>query len=348
MSGQSSTAQSAAGAVTDAAGTELADFQELASQYGVTSMEGLGDGISSQAGTVGADTDMVAGTADEILKQFSGGTDVFGVNAAGGFGDGMSSQTGVVGQDAKTLTDKVDSELSDNDYSESGKTIGRTFGSGLSSMTDWVGEQAKGIVEKVRSYFPNSPAKEGPLSGMGWTKLKRSGTALIKHWGDGMGAAAGYVQSEASTIVDGIQNVLDTLYDYDYDNMSITPSITPVLNMDAINNVTARNLNIPYNLNMTGANLDSRYVDMNFNSSRIAQQEHRMDVVTNGLQAVSNKLSDLIDVNGAQLDAARENRIVNTYIDGYSASKRLAPGMIDAQNEYNTRMGRMRGEINKI
>jgi hypothetical protein len=188
MSGQSSTAQSAAGAVTDAAGTELADFQELASQYGVTSMEGLGDGISSQAGTVGADTDMVAGTADEILKQFSGGTDVFGVNAAGGFGDGMSSQTGVVGQDAKTLTDKVDSELSDNDYSESGKTIGRTFGSGLSSMTDWVGEQAKGIVEKVRSYFPNSPAKEGPLSGMGWTKLKRSGTALIKHWGDGMGA----------------------------------------------------------------------------------------------------------------------------------------------------------------
>lgn len=348
MSGQSSTAQSAAGAVTDAAGTELADFQELASQYGVTSMEGLGDGISSQAGTVGADTSMVAGTSNEILKQFSNKTNGIGVNAAGGFGDGMSSQTGVVGQDAKTLTDKVDSELSDNDYSESGKTIGRTFGNGISSMTDWVGEQAKGVVEKVRSYFPNSPAKEGPLSGMGWTKLKRSGTALIKHWGDGMGAAAGYVQSEASTIVDGIQNVLDTLYDYDYDNMSITPSITPVLNMDAINNATARNLSIPYNLNMTGANLDSRYADMNFNSSRIAQQEHRMDVVTNGLQAVSNKLSDLIDVNGAQLDAARENRIVNTYIDGYNANKRLAPGMIEAQNEYNTRMGRMRGEINKI
>ena len=348
MSGQSSTAQSAASAVTDAAGTELADFQELASQYGVTSMEGLGDGISSQAGAVGADTDMVVGTADEILKQFSGATDVFGVNAAGGFGDGMSSQTGVVGQDAKTLTDTVDSELSDNDYSESGKTIGRTFGSGLSSMADWVGEQARGIVEKVRGYFPSSPAKEGPFSGMGWTKLKRSGTTLIKHWGAGMGAAAGYVQSEASTIVDGIQNVLDTLYDYDYDNMSITPSITPVLNMDAINNVTARNLNIPYNLNMTGANLDSRYVDMNFNSSRIAQQEHRMDIVTNGLQAVSNKLSDLIDVNGAQLDAVRDNRIVNTYIDGYSANKRLAPGMIEAQNEYITRMGRMKGEINNI
>lgn len=50
-----------------------------------------------------------------------------------------------------------------------------------------VGSAVKSILDWVRGFFPNSPAKRGPLSGSGWTKLRQSGAAYWEQWVDGMG-----------------------------------------------------------------------------------------------------------------------------------------------------------------
>lgn len=66
----------------------------------------------------------------------------------------------------------------------SGRSLVDGFIDGMNDMLNNVKITARNIVQAVRNFFPFSPAKEGPFSGMGYTTF--SGKALVKDFAHGM------------------------------------------------------------------------------------------------------------------------------------------------------------------
>lgn len=67
-----------------------------------------------------------------------------------------------------------------------GRSLVQGFLDGLTSMWGKITDTVGGVVDFIAGFFPNSPAKRGPLSGAGWTNLKRSGGAIMDQLGIGM------------------------------------------------------------------------------------------------------------------------------------------------------------------
>lgn len=61
---------------------------------------------------------------------------------------------------------------------DSGKALIQGFIDGISGMIGAVGDAIGGVMDFVAGFFPNSPAKHGPLSGSGWRALGKSGGAI--------------------------------------------------------------------------------------------------------------------------------------------------------------------------
>ena len=60
----------------------------------------------------------------------------------------------------------------------SGRSLIQGFIDGIRSMIGAVGDAVGGVMDFVAGFFPNSPAKRGPLSGSGWRDILRSGGAI--------------------------------------------------------------------------------------------------------------------------------------------------------------------------
>lgn len=72
-----------------------------------------------------------------------------------------------------------------DDLVSSGRALMDGFIQGIKDSP--VGEAVSGVIDFARGFFPNSPAKRGPLSGSGWTSLRESGGAVMEQWTSGFG-----------------------------------------------------------------------------------------------------------------------------------------------------------------
>lgn len=79
-----------------------------------------------------------------------------------------------------------------------GRQLIAGFISGMLTKVKDAGSAAKSVLGKVKNFFPNSPAKEGPFSGAGWTHY--SGVAVMDDWAGGMVAGTGTVLSAVGTV----------------------------------------------------------------------------------------------------------------------------------------------------
>ena len=84
---------------------------------------------------------------------------------------------------------------------ESGKAILNGLGEGISAAIGSVTGIVSGAVDKIRSFFPFSPAKEGPFSGHGYTTY--SGKALMRDWARGIASGESLVQKTIKSAVGG-------------------------------------------------------------------------------------------------------------------------------------------------
>lgn len=84
---------------------------------------------------------------------------------------------------------------------ESGKAILNGLGDGISAAIGSVTGIVSGAVDKIRSFFPFSPAKEGPFSGHGYTTY--SGKALMRDWAKGIASGESLVQKTIKSAVGG-------------------------------------------------------------------------------------------------------------------------------------------------
>lgn len=87
----------------------------------------------------------------------------------------------------RSLPQRAKDALGDlgNALVSSGRSLIEGFLSGMKRTP--IGSTVSGIISYVRGFFPNSPAKRGPLAGSGWTGVKNSGKAFWDQWLDGMG-----------------------------------------------------------------------------------------------------------------------------------------------------------------
>jgi hypothetical protein len=69
---------------------------------------------------------------------------------------------------------------------DSGRALIQGFIDGINTMFKPVGDAVGGIIEWAAGFFPNSPAKHGPLSGAGWSAIGSSGSALIDQFESGL------------------------------------------------------------------------------------------------------------------------------------------------------------------
>jgi hypothetical protein len=89
--------------------------------------------------------------------------------------------------------------------------VGQFFSAGASLITSFVQGIASGqnlavsaaiaVVKAALDVLPRSPAKKGPLSGIGWTNLRKSGTAVTRQWASGIDYDMQPVQNATANVV---------------------------------------------------------------------------------------------------------------------------------------------------
>ena len=103
----------------------------------------------------------------------------------------------------------------------SGRALIDGFIRGIRNSVGRVANAAKNVVQKARNFFPFSPAKEGPLSGSGYTT--HSGRALVADFAKAMEGQARTVKRAASRVA-----AAGTLTaDYDLSTVPRVPRLTP-------------------------------------------------------------------------------------------------------------------------
>ena len=86
----------------------------------------------------------------------------------------------------------------------SGVSLIQGFIGGIRSMISSAVSAARSVVSSVRSFFPFSPAKEGPFSGRGYTSY--SGQALVEDWAKGIEGAT----PKAVRAVEGLMDLTNS------------------------------------------------------------------------------------------------------------------------------------------
>ena len=130
-------------------------------------------------------------------------------------------QTGVdnAGQIASTLVPTVKGAIGDtNALHSSGLALGNSFAAGIRASIPAARAAAADLAAAVKANMPNSPAKEGPLSGSGYTD--ESGKALARDFAGGIRSEVNTVSDAASAIADaakqGVEQYhksIDTFHD---------------------------------------------------------------------------------------------------------------------------------------
>ncbi|MBP1241747.1 phage-related protein [Frigoribacterium sp. PvP120] len=90
----------------------------------------------------------------------------------------------------------------------SGRALIQGFIDGIKAMVGKVGDAVGGVLDFAKGLFPNSPADRGPFSGAGWTRVKKSGSAILDAaFGDlderqvDLSAAIGFTATGASAFL---------------------------------------------------------------------------------------------------------------------------------------------------
>jgi hypothetical protein len=109
-------------------------------------------------------------------------------SAVAGLVSAVSSKVGEAVSFVQSLPGKALAAIGDvgSKLFSSGQALVQGWIDGIKNMAGAVGRAVSNVVQGALNFFPNSPAKEGPLRGPGWRKLRKSGAAVIEQWTSGM------------------------------------------------------------------------------------------------------------------------------------------------------------------
>ena len=329
--------QQALGSMTD---------KNLQSQYLSELMSGnYSEGLKSFLAQAGINADSLKNNAIDGFKDKSNASNTEGSNQSGSYAKGISDNAST----ATTAASTVASSSADGFDDQTAKTKAANAGTAIvNSMAGAIQTAGIGILaptiastlQTAKNYLPNSPAKTGPFSGRGWVQVTKVGGAIIGAIADGIRAAAPRVESTMGSVLSAVQDSLNSVSDYSIEELSISPRITPVVDMTDV--MTARGY--LDNLSFQGSTeLSTSYGRVNANTARLESQEHTVDTVVRGMDILNKKFSRLIDINEAQAHLIAEERDRPVLLDGHSLTDRLAPNMAKAQQAHTDRLNRLGG-----
>ena len=303
---------------------------------GIFSLNGksydVGAGLTSQANKgAGSDVGSLTGTGKNVSTIFSNG-----ISGSSGL---ASTAGGVVLEAAKAAFNATFGIAS------AGEAIVSALAGGIRGAIHLVKSAASDVMAAVKSFFPHSPAPEGPFSGKGWTAVKTSGLAVAEEWISGL--VEGYEDTkEIEKAISQVQSTVNEVNDYAYDNLQVTPTITPVVDMSGIDtaNLKLRNFKIGYN----GVARNVTFTDLNQATMQAAQTRYTIDNVIEGMNIMNSKLEAISGKADVQIKAIEQGHVVVTNIDGKVASKQLAPHMSLAQQAYSNQISRRKGQLPSI
>jgi hypothetical protein len=91
------------------------------------------------------------------------------------------------------------------EFFSAGASLIGAFVQGITSGVNPAVSAAIAVISAVKSVLPHSPAEKGPLSGIGWVNLKKSGTAITRQFASGLYSDLGVVQNATGRVVSAIQ-----------------------------------------------------------------------------------------------------------------------------------------------
>lgn len=323
-------------------GASASDLYAVATALGGTYTDGIfslngksydvGAGLTSQANKgAGSDVGSLTGTGKNVSTIFSNG-----ISGSSGL---ASTAAGVVLEAAKVAFNAT------TGIASSGEAIVNALAGGIRGAIHLVQSAASDVMEAIKNFFPNSPAKTGPFSGKGWTKVRRSGLTVAKEWVSGL--SEGFDNNkEVENAIGQVQSAVTAVNDYAYDNLELTPTITPVVDMTGIDtaNLQLRNFKMGYN----GVARNVTFTDLNQATMQAAQTRYTIDNVIEGMNIMNSKLEAISGKADVQIKAIEQGHVVVTNIDGKVASKQLAPHMSLAQQAYNNQITRRKGHLPSI
>jgi len=116
-----------------------------------------------------------------------GGKFANGGQQIGSFANDVGTNIGRVATFIGELPGKAVAELGDlgGTLFSSGKALIDGFRKGIEKAAKDAVAAVSNLMKDVAGFFPNSPAKHGPLSGAGWDKIGRSGGAIMDQFNSG-------------------------------------------------------------------------------------------------------------------------------------------------------------------
>ena len=162
------------------------------------------EGFNGVTSTVGGFFDLISGNTspEELSNKMLSLQGPVG-DAARAYADAGYTMGSAIGAAAREVGIKVNEIISfigslpsravsavgdlSNTLVSSGRALMDGFLRGIRSMIDDITSTVSNAIDWVMGFFPNSPAKRGPLSGAGWTRLGKSGEAFWDQWLGGMG-----------------------------------------------------------------------------------------------------------------------------------------------------------------
>lgn len=323
-------------------GASASDLYAVAQTLGGTYTKGIfslngqsynvGAGLTSQANAgAGSGVGALSGTGKNVSSTFSGG-----IKGSSGL---ASTAAGVVLEAAKITFSQTFG------FSSAGSAIVGAVAGGIRGAIYKVKSAASEVMQAIKAFMPHSPAPEGPFSGKGWTAVRTSGLAVAEEWISGL--VEGYEDTkEIEKAISQVQSTVNEVNEYAYDNLQLTPTITPVVDMSGIDteNLKLRNFKMGYN----GVARNVTFTDLNQATMQAVQTRYTIDNVIEGMNIMNSKLEAISGKTDAQIKAIEQGHVIVTNIDGKVASKQLAPHMSLAQQAYNNQLSRRKGQLPSI
>ena len=353
----------ATGKVGEQVNSKLDQIKESALTKADETGKGVVKGLDVSASVPGAMStmDQYAGAIDKTGKTASAnakntGSSVqknleipgfrLGTEGTSAYATGIKSNQGTARNNAGQVRDAATGQLS-FDATGSGMAITRSFASGLNepSVMSLVSGAASSVMSAVSRLFPHSPAKEGPFSGDGWRAVSRSGRTIVKEFASGLGASSSInaVGSAMGGLMSRVHDAITNINGYLDENMDISPTIKPVLDMSNLNGYSWSGNGL---LNLNTIGLD--YSSLNPTTSSVAANRANIASVVSGLNRLDKKLETLAEYTSVSNDLLAQDRISPVYMDKDLVNRSLAPGMAEAQRSYSDRLNMLEGVLPTI
>lgn len=323
-------------------GASASDLYAVAAALGGTYTNGMFS-LNGQSYNVGAGlTSQANAGAGSGIGALSG----TGRNAASTFSGGISGSSNLASTAGSAVLEAAKAALSLTfGFESAGSAIVGAVAAGIRGGIHKVKSAASDVMQAIKDFMPHSPAPEGPFSGKGWTAVRTSGLAVAEEWISGL--VEGYEDTkEIEKAIGQVQSTVNEVNDYAYDNLQLTPTITPVVDMTGIDtaNLKLHNFKMGYN----GVANNVSFSDLNQATIQATQTRYTIDNVIEGMNIMNNKLEAISGKTDIQTKTIAEGHVIVANIDGKTASKQLAPHMSLAQQAYDNQLSRRKGQLPSI